>query len=94
MEVKVHPRTGREGPLGGIDIYSSTLSLTSALHGSGCLTPSSGRFTPGKETRYLLCRRLVRPQDRSGRVQKISPIPGFDSLTVQPVTSRYTGMNE
>ena len=44
---------------------------------------------PGK-TRYLLYRRLGRPQGRSGRVRKISPPPGFDPRTVQPVTTRYT----
>jgi hypothetical protein len=38
-------------------------------------------------TRY---RRLGRPQGRSGRVLKISPPPGFDPRTVQPVASRYT----
>jgi hypothetical protein len=41
-------------------------------------------------TRYPLYRRLGRPQDRSGRVLKISPPPGFDSRTVQLVASRYT----
>jgi hypothetical protein len=30
------------------------------------------------------------PQGRSRRVQKISPTPGFDPRTVQPVGSRYT----
>jgi hypothetical protein len=44
---------------------------------------------PGK-TRYPLYRRLGGPQDRSGRVRKSSPPPGFDPRTVQPVTSRYT----
>ena len=39
---------------------------------------------PGK-TRYPLYRRLGRPQGRSGRVRKISPPPGFDPRTVQPV---------
>ena len=29
--------------------HNSTLSLTSALDGSGCLTPRSGPFTPGKD---------------------------------------------
>ena len=53
-------------------------------------TPRPGRFAPGKETRYPLCRRLGGPQGRSGRLQKISPQPGFDSRTVQPVASRYT----
>ena len=38
----------------------------------------------------LIYRRLGRPQRRSGRLQKISPPPGFDPRTVQPVTSRYT----
>ena len=35
-------------------MYSSTLSLTTALHGGGWLTPRPGRFTPEKETRYPL----------------------------------------
>ena len=30
------------------------------------------------------------PRGRSGQVRKISPLPGFDPRTVQPVTSRYT----
>ena len=29
-------------------------------------------------------------QGRYGRVRKISPPPGFDPLTAQPVESRYT----
>ena len=44
---------------------------------------------PGK-TRYPLYRRLGGSQGRSGRVRKISPPPGFDPRTVQPVASRYT----
>jgi len=44
---------------------------------------------PGK-TPYQLQRRLGGPQGRSGRVQKISPPPGFDPRTDQPVPSRYT----
>jgi hypothetical protein len=32
----------------------------------------------------------VGPQGRSGQVRKISPPPGFDPRTVQPVASRYT----
>ena len=56
----------------------------------GCSTSRFDRFIPGKETRYPLYRRLGRPQDRSGRVRKISPPPGFDPRTIQPVASRYT----
>jgi hypothetical protein len=44
---------------------------------------------PGK-TRYPLYRRLGGVQSRPGRVWKISPTPGFDPQTVQPVASRYT----
>jgi hypothetical protein len=40
--------------------------------------------------RYELYRRLGGFQGRSGPVQKISPPPGFDPRTVQPVVSRYT----
>ena len=43
-------------------------------------------FTP----QYPLYRRLGGPQGRSGEVGKISPPPGFDPRTVQPVASRYT----
>ena len=45
---------------------------------------------PSGKTQYPLYRRLSRLQGRSGQVWKISPPPGFDSRTVQPVASRYT----
>jgi hypothetical protein len=35
-------------------------------------------------------RRLGGPQGRSGRVRKISPPPGFDPQTLEPIASRYT----
>ena len=81
---KVLPRTGHECP-DGEQRYSSTLSLTLTLDGGGWSTPRPGRFTSGKETRYPLYRRLGGPQGRSRRLRKISPPPGFDPLTVQPV---------
>jgi len=40
--------------------------------------------------RYPLYRRLNASQGRSGRVRKISFLPGFDSRNVQPVERRYT----
>jgi hypothetical protein len=43
-----------------------------------------------QETRYPFYRRLGRPQGRSGRLWKISPTPGFDPRTVQPVASHCT----
>jgi hypothetical protein len=42
------------------------------------------------KSRYPWYRRLGGPQDRSERVRKISPPPGFDPRTVHPVGSRYT----
>ena len=39
----------------------------------GWSMPRPGCFTPGKETRYPLYRRLGGPQGRSGPVRKISP---------------------
>jgi len=48
-------------------------------------TPAA--LPPGK-TRFPLYRRLGGPQGQSGWVQKISPLPGFDPRTVQPVASR------
>ena len=59
------------------------------MGGDGWPTPHPGRFTPGK-TLYPLYRRLGGPQSRSEQVWKISPTPGFNPQTVQPVTSRYT----
>jgi hypothetical protein len=45
--------------------------------------------TPGKETQYLVYRRLGGPQGQSEQVQKTLPSPGFDVQTVQPVAARY-----
>ena len=45
---------------------------------------------PLGKTRYPLYRRLGGRQGRSGHVQKISPPPGFDPRTVQPIARRYT----
>jgi len=63
--------------------------LTSELEGGEGSASRPGRnLRPGK-TRYPLYRRLGGPQGRSGQVQKISPLPGFDPRTVQPVGSMY-----
>jgi hypothetical protein len=55
--------------------------------GGQCHAPAA--LLPGV-TGCQLYRRLDGPQDRSARVRKISPSPGFDPQTVQPVESRYT----
>jgi hypothetical protein len=86
---KVRPRTGHQDTEGNRS-YSFTLSLTSSLDVDGWSKPRPGRSTPVKETRYPLRRKLGGLQGWSGRVRKISPPPGFDPRTFQPVVSRYT----
>jgi hypothetical protein len=71
-------------------MYSSTLSLTSALDRGGWLTPRPGRFATWKEIWYPLCRRLGGSQGRSGRLRKISSPSGFDPRIVQLVGSAKT----
>ena len=57
--------------------------------GVGGQRQAPAALPPGK-TRYPSYKRLGGPPARSGRVWKISPPPGFDPRTVQPVASRYT----
>jgi hypothetical protein len=82
-------RTGHERQKGE-EMYSSTLSLTSSLHGVGGQRHAPSALPPGK-TRYALYTRLGGHQGRSGRVRNISPPPGFDPRTLQPVASHYNG---
>ena len=56
---------------------SFIISLTLVIEEGGWLRPHSGRFTPGKETRSPLHRRLCGLQGRSGRVRKISSLTGI-----------------
>jgi hypothetical protein len=60
-----------------------------ALERVGGQRQAPAAFPPGK-TQYPFYRRLGGPQGRSGLVRKISPTPGFDPRTFQPVASRYT----
>jgi hypothetical protein len=70
-------------------MYTSTVSLTSALDRGEWLTPRPGRFTSGKDTRYPLCRRVGGPKGFYGRVRKISLLQRFDPQIVHPVESSY-----
>ena len=71
-------------------MYNSTLSLALALDGGvGGQQHAPAALPPGK-TRYPLYKRLGGPQGRSGQVEKISPLSGFEPRTVQPLVSRYT----
>jgi len=68
---------------------NSTLSLTSALDETSVQRHAPAALPQGK-TPQTLYRRLCGPQGWSGRVRKISPLPGFDPHTVQLVASPYT----
>jgi len=66
------------------------LEQTTALEeGEGSASRPGRTFSPRK-SRYSLYRRLGGPQGRYGQVRKISPSPGFDPPTIQPIASRYT----
>ena len=91
---KVHPCTRTEAlyrpqPIEGVDLQLYPFMIT-ALEGGEGSASRPGRFLPPGKTRYPLYMRLGGPQGRSGQVRKISPPPGFDPRTVQPVASRYT----
>jgi hypothetical protein len=53
-------------------------------------TPHSGHSNSGKKTRYALYRTFCCLQERSGRLQKILPLSGFDPLNLQAIKSLYT----
>ena len=55
----------------------------------GWSTPRPVHFTTG-EDRVSIVQETGWAQGRSGQVRKISPPPGFDPRTVQPIASRYT----
>ena len=97
--LRFRPITCHENPEGE-QKYISTLSLTSALDGSGWLTPRPGRFTSGKDTRYPFYRRISGLHARPGWVRKISPhrdsIPGPSSpsrVAIPTELSRPTVFN-
>jgi hypothetical protein len=75
------PRIGVE-----VQLYSFSTSTLGEVDGQHHVPAA---LPPGK-TRYPLYRRLDWPQDRSGRVRKISPPPGFDPRIVNPLARRYT----
>jgi len=73
-------------------MYSSTLTLTSALDGVGGQRHASATLPPGK-TRYTYYKRLRGPQGRSGRERKILPnwnrSPDCPACSESPYPLRY-----
>ena len=75
-------------PIGGVEVQLFSFT-TMALEGGEGSAPRPGRSLPPGKTRYPLYRRLGGPQGQSGQVRKISPPPGFNPRTVQPIASCY-----
>jgi len=73
-------RTTRRGSRG-----IALLFLDHGTRRGECSASRPGRYLRQGKTRYPLYRRLGGSQGRSGQVRKISPPPGFDPRTVQPV---------
>jgi hypothetical protein len=71
-------------PIGGVEVQLYSFMTTALERGWGVNVTPRPLFTHGEY------RRLGGPQGRSGQVRKISPPPGFDPRTVQPVASCYT----
>ena len=69
---------------------SCTHSLNSALDDGGWSTPHSGCVTLGNDPVPLIQEVGWAQAKWSGRARKMSPSPGFDLRSVQPVASRYT----
>ena len=90
---KLHPLHRHWGsvqavrPIRGVEVQLYPF-MTTALEGGEWSASRPGRSLPPGKTRYPLYRGLVGPQGRSGQVRKISPPPGFDLQTVQPVAIR------
>lgn len=77
---------------GRVEVQFYSLS-PSALDACGRSTPRSDIFTPRKQRRYPLYRRLCGPQglsERFWRRENLIPLPRFEPQTIQPVTSHYT----
>ena len=89
---KCHPITYHKRTKGGGEVQLCSLfNVGERWAGWSTLRPE--RFTPGKETRHTLYRKLDGPHDLWGWVRKMSPAPGYDARTVQHVVSRYTELS-
>jgi len=65
--------------------------MTAALEGGEWSAVHPGRTLPPGKTQYPLCRRLGRPQGRTGRAENLVPT-GIRSRTFRAVVSRYTDL--
>jgi len=61
--------------------------MTTAPEGGEGSASHPGHSLPLGMTWHPLYKRLGGPQGQSGQVRKISPPPGFDPRTIQPVAS-------
>jgi hypothetical protein len=90
-KVKLPPPTPWRQTKGVVEELLSFLN--SVIGGRNLSHLRPGRFTPVKEPRYPLNRKLGGPQSWSGqfcRREKVLPLPGLEHRTVQDVASAYT----
>jgi hypothetical protein len=67
--------------------------LTSALDRGEWSTLRPGRFTPGKDPRYPLNRRLGSPQSKSWKRKILFPLLWFQPPSVQPLITQNIYLN-
>ena len=71
------------------EVVMTLLSVTTVLHGVGWSTLGSGRFVPGKETRYHCIWVCVGPRAVHGEEKNLLRQSGFEPRTIQCVANRY-----
>jgi len=64
--------------------------MTTALEGGEGLSSRPGRFTPEKDPVPIVQEAEWAPGPVWTGAENLSPPPGFDPRTVQPLASRYT----
>jgi hypothetical protein len=85
---KGYPITGHEGAEGEYR-YSSTLSITSALHVLGGQRHAPAALPPERDPVPIVQEAGWAPGQVWTGAENLAP-PGFDPWTLQPVASRYT----
>jgi len=74
---------------GGVEVQLYSFMTNGTRREWGVRVTPLPLFTPGKDP-VPIVQEVGWTQVRSGQVRKISPPPGFEPRTVQPVASRYT----
>ena len=87
---QISPYNRQRKPRGELEVLLNFFFNLGAVRGRVVGQRHAPAVLPPGKICYPLYRRLGGPQGRSGGVRKISPQPGFDPRTFQPVAIRYT----